>query len=386
MVVKFKRQKPRTLWQSLMLVCLLGGVLAGTATTAVGQGRDIPVIRMNDAKVIVTNPAASGGESVNATLPAGGQTSAPNIYSTERSASASQPVRSGTAAPLQMAQGVGSSSGGSAIGAQNPLWELYSQVQQLAEEVRYLRGMVESAQNNASQLDRKQKQNYVDLDERLMRLEQAAGLATASVDSALSAQKANATEASTAASASGVAGSASKAVAKSVGVGAPAESLATPPVRAETGGSNAIKTRASRNKATASTVQSRLSEKQAYEKVYRRLEAKEFAAAKSGFEAFIKDYPNGEFMGSALFWLSELSLRQKVPDEQAALRYIDRLVEGYPQHARIPDALYKQATLKYRRQDVDAAREIFEQILREHPDTTAARLADHQLRRIDGSL
>lgn len=386
MVVKFKRQKPRTLWQSSVLLCLLSGVLAGTATTAVGQGRDIPVIRMNDAKVIVTNPAASGGEPANATRPASGQTSEPNIYSTERSANAPRSARPGTAAPLQMAQGVGSSSGGSAIGGQNPLWELYSQVQQLAEEVRYLRGMVESAQNNASQLDRKQKQNYVDLDERLMRLEQAAGLATASVDSALSAQKADVTEASTAVTASGVAGSASKAVAKSVGVGASAERLATSPVRAETGGSNAIKTQAPRNKATASTVQSRLSEKQAYEKVYRRLEAKEFAAAKSGFEAFIKDYPNGEFMGSALFWLSELSLRQKVPDEQAALRYIDQLVEGYPQHARIPDALYKQATLKYRRQDVDSAREIFEQILREHPGTTAARLADHQLRRIDGSL
>lgn len=418
MIGKLKRQQPWSLLQPTALLCVLGGVLAGTATAAIGQDRDIPVIRMNDARVIVTNPAAPDeppidpalssprssqtssqrssptGESVNNVGGLGqrhsGQvvveSSQPNVYSTERSAP------SASSAPLQVAQNRPAGAAAT-IDAQNPLWELYNQVQQLAEEVRYLRGMVESAQNATQQLDRKQKQNYVDLDERVTILEQAAGVAIvpATPSSAATSSVAN-SQRSADSNASAVADTnraeASDLEALGAGQSPTVDASGAASASAATTVASAVRPKPNppAKKPVPTSVQSRLSEKQAYEKVYKRLQAREFSAAKSGFETFIADYPKGQFVGSALYWLGELSLRQKSPDENEALGFIERLIAEYPDHARIPDALYKQATLKYRRQEVEAAREIFERILLDHPDTTAARLADHQLKRIDGSL
>ena len=400
---------------------LMIGLWANFAAGALAQADNIPVIRMNEARVIVNdsgesrksyghasssdrysngvmghgvlddnppkirmNPAPSEGRPYSDPVSLGQgtvlvETSQPNVYRTEGAVNPvtrSNGAHSADQVALDKRQSAPSSA---SIDPQNPLWELYNQVQVLAEEVRHLRGMVESSQNATQQLDRKQKQNYVDLDERLTVVEQTAGLSAAPAQPFGAADMGRESPVSSPEAAPGGAGVADQSDTL------PAEAERKLPV---SGSPKVNRPTASRPlvKASPPPLQARLSEKDAYEKVYDRLQAREFAAAKTGFQNFLADYPAGQFAGSALYWLGELSLRQKEPDEQQALSYIERLIAEHPDHARIPDALYKQATLKYRQQEVEEAREIFEKILREHPGTTAARLADHQLKRIDGSL
>jgi tol-pal system protein YbgF len=379
------------------------GSFACGAAMALEQQREIPVIRIHDARVILNDAASSvPGENAGTTEPsyrahpmndASGQrsapayrpvlveTSEPNIYRTRREATAPQlnTQQSGaTRIDAQLArseQGAQSSQGSAGTGqldAQNPIWELYNQVQALTEEVRQLRGMVESAQHTVRQLDRKQKQNYVDLDERVMELE---GVGEPTVATVSETRPAGSSAADT--EQENLQGDLSSGAASESGV--PAASVATAPKAP-------VPTKPARPAKATPALEARVSEKQAYEKVYKLLQARELDRAKKGFGQFLTDYPGGQFAGSALYWLAELSLRQKSPDEKAALEYIERLIDDHPKHARIPDALYKQATLKYRGQEIEAAQRIFEQILNKHPGTTAARLADHQLKRIEGSL
>ncbi|MEJ2755628.1 MAG: tol-pal system protein YbgF [Gammaproteobacteria bacterium] len=330
----------------------------------------IPVIRSQDEIIVVENGVEEGRVVGDGVIVEEGQTLDGKTRRPERQGDAQRraveddsPWRSSTGALLARddrgTEQVQSES------AQNPLWELYHQVQVLSEEVRRLRGDVEAAQNQVKRLDQRQVQNYVDLDERLGLMEKAKGVSNTVVNM-------NALTPETGASSAKIH---PEKPAHHAGAGERINDQAATPSRSTT-----------TSPAASAPLRSKMSEKQEYESVYTLLEKRDFEGAKKGFDAFIKTYPQGNLTGNALYWLAELSLRQKEPDENAALSYIEKFVSNYPKHARIPDALYKKATLVYRRQDVEGAKKIFQRILTEYPNTTASRLADHQLKRLSGAI
>jgi TolA-binding protein len=65
-----------------------------------------------------------------------------------------------------------------------------------------------------------------------------------------------------------------------------------------------------------------------------------------------------------------------------ALPEFQRVIDDYPQSAKLPDALLKIGYCNFELQQWDAARQALQQVTRLYPDTTAARLAEQRLDRI----
>lgn len=220
------------------------------------------------------------------------------------------------------------------------LWELYHQLELLDDEVRQLRGQLEKAYHELELLKKQQTRRYLDLDERINRL---AGLSDGTVVQRVSPtlQKGSHT---------------TKAVSR----------VQKPSVNTAAG--------------------SAITQKQRYEILYKALENKDFVQAEQGFEQFIKDFPAASLTANALYWLAELALRSKPSKEPLALTYLERVLTEFPDHGKVPDVLYKKAILLYRQDKTTEAVAIFESLQSSYPDTTAARLAEHQLKRLQKAV
>jgi TolA-binding protein len=72
-------------------------------------------------------------------------------------------------------------------------------------------------------------------------------------------------------------------------------------------------------------------------------------------------------------------VQRQFPD---ALAQFQRVLDMYPQSAKLPDALLKIGYCNYELKQWDAARSALEQVSRQFPDTTAARLAVQRLERL----
>lgn len=93
----------------------------------------------------------------------------------------------------------------------------------------------------------------------------------------------------------------------------------------------------------------------------------------TGFESFIRRYPESEYAGNAQYWLGECyySLQQY---EQAAQEFA-RTVEEYPQGNKTPDALLKMASALLRTERPERAGQALEILLQRYPDSSAAKKA-----------
>jgi TolA-binding protein len=67
---------------------------------------------------------------------------------------------------------------------------------------------------------------------------------------------------------------------------------------------------------------------------------------------------------------------------QQALPVFQKVVDDYPQSAKMPDALLKIAYCQDELDNTAAARTTLQQVMRQFPDTTAARLASQRLERL----
>ena len=65
-----------------------------------------------------------------------------------------------------------------------------------------------------------------------------------------------------------------------------------------------------------------------------------------------------------------------------ALPHFQKVIDDYPQSMKLPDALLKVGYCNYELRQWDAARTALEQVSRQFPDTTAARLATQRLERM----
>ena len=65
-----------------------------------------------------------------------------------------------------------------------------------------------------------------------------------------------------------------------------------------------------------------------------------------------------------------------------ALPVFRKVIEQYPQSAKVPDALLKVGFSQIELGDRTAARTSLQEVMRQYPDTTAARLASQRLDRL----
>ncbi|HZJ92251.1 MAG TPA: tol-pal system protein YbgF [Thiopseudomonas sp.] len=215
----------------------------------------------------------------------------------------------------------GAVTGGGASAPLSAQGQLFMQLQQMQEEISMLRGMLEEQQHELRQVRQENLERYQTLDSRLH---------------------------------------------EGVGAQAPGPSTATE--------------QASGSPAGQQSAADPEKEKLLYEASFDLIKARDFETAKKAFNAFLNKYPNSQYAGNAQYWLGEVYLVDG--DLQSAGQAFALVTNNYPQHNKVPDSLYKLADVERRLGHADKARTIMQQVVAQYPNTSAAQLAQQDLRKL----
>ena len=224
--------------------------------------------------------------------------------------------------------------GGGATAPASAQGMLFSQLQQMQQEIAQLRGMLEEQQNEIQHLKQESLERYQELDRRMSGA--AAGAATnqnSPADGAIDAS------------------------------GAP-----VPPV------GQAQQTAGGEQSADPAK------EKLFYDAAFDLIKAKDFDKANQAFSAFLRKYPNSQYAGNAQYWLGEVNLAQG--NLQGAGQAFAKVSQAYPSHAKVPDSLFKLADVEQRLGNTDKAKGILRQVVAQYPGSSAAQLAQRDLQRL----
>ncbi|MBW2282493.1 MAG: tol-pal system protein YbgF [Deltaproteobacteria bacterium] len=126
----------------------------------------------------------------------------------------------------------------------------------------------------------------------------------------------------------------------------------------------------------------------AYEEAFTLYRAKEYEAAIDRFGAFLQTHPSSDYADNAQFWLAECYF--KLGDYEQAVLAFEEVVEKFPKGNKVPDALYRQgiAMLEIGRETGQearyrpAARQIFERLVSNYPESERVPEARRQLEKL----
>ena len=211
--------------------------------------------------------------------------------------------------------------------------ELVQQIDQLNEQIARLRGQIEVLANENQQLQKRQRDFYLDLDSRLKRLEGGQGGAGAG-------------------GSAGATGGAGGAAGASLGPGS--ASTASPATGEAPGQSRDDQAR----------------EMKAYDAASNLFRRNDFASAVDAFRAFLKDYPASALAPNASYWIGISYANLK--DYTQALAAQQELLSKYPQSAKAPDALLAVAAIQVEQGQAGPARNTLEDLIARYPASDAA--------------
>jgi tol-pal system protein YbgF len=218
------------------------------------------------------------------------------------------------------------------------LIQLASELDQLRAETTRLRGDIETLRFETENSDGRQRELYVDVDRRLQSLEQQ--------------QQQRAFTPPPAAAAPSTL--------------TPQERSAEPPADA--------------SRAAAAPPRPAGTDQQNYQAAFDLIQARKYEEAGRAFTQFLTGFPTSPLADNAQYWLAEtFYVRGQF---QPALGEFQKVMDQYPQSAKLPDALLKVGYCQAELGQRDAARTALQQVVRQFPDTTAARLASQRLERL----
>ena len=213
--------------------------------------------------------------------------------------------------------------------------ELLNRLTQLQTEVQSLRGLVEQLQNENEQLKQRNREQYVDLDTRLQRLE--GGASTSAPAAAIPAPSRPAL---------------------------PARDVAAP-ASTYTDGSGA-------------PASDPADEAAAYGAAFDALKRGEYVESARGFKNFLDTYPQAALAPNAWYWLGEsYYVTQNYP---IALDAFQNLLAQFPDSGKAPDALLKKGYCQLELKQINAGQQTLQQVIDQYPGSSAAGLAQNRLR------
>jgi len=234
------------------------------------------------------------------------------------------------------------------------LADIVQQLNSLSEEIRQLRGEVETQTHRLEELRQRQRNLYGDLDRRIRELEVAA--------------RRPATEES--GDGDGDA---------ATGAGAATQTASAGGSVAEAGG-EATDTAASADMDEPVEPRDPEAERKAYDVAFQLLREGRYDEAASEFGQFLQDFPDGPYADNARYWLGEA--RYVTRNFEPALKAFRAVIEQHPGSAKVPDARLKLGYTLYEMGRLDEAREVLRTVIKQHPDSAVARLAEERLVRI----
>ena len=218
--------------------------------------------------------------------------------------------------------------------------ELLQQLDQINAELARMRGQMEVLSNENQQLQKRQRDFYLDIDSRLKRLE-GGGAASAG-----------------AAPTTGAAPTSAPATASAAPAGAP--SAAPGPDFGPASGARTANT----------TPADPAREVKAYDAASNLFRRNDFPAAIQAFRAFLRDYPQSQLAANAGYWIGISYANLK--DYRNALAAQEEVLAKWPQSAKAPDALLAIAALQAEQGDTGSARNTLEDIIARFPSSEAA--------------
>jgi tol-pal system protein YbgF len=222
------------------------------------------------------------------------------------------------------------------------------QIQRLQAEIQLLRGMVEQQQFDLEDLQRKQRDQYLDLDGRL----RAAGSVAPPADT----------------EAPGVQG---QGPARGDAILAPREPRAGAGGRASEAGPGPT---------AAPGTDRPTGEREAYRSAFDLLKQRRYDEAVAAFNGLLARYPNGDLADNARYWLGEAYYVKR--DHSAALAEFQRVLEDYPLSPKAAGSMLKIGYIQDDQRDWEKARATLEGLIARFPDSTEARLAQGRLERM----
>ena len=209
------------------------------------------------------------------------------------------------------------------------LIELASSVDQLRAETQALRGEIETLRFETEGSANRQRELYVDVDRRLQSLEQAQ-----------------------------------------------ARAALAPPPAATPGFASAAPSEAPAAAAPRPTG----TDQQNYQAAFDLIQARKYEEAGRAFTQFLAGFPQSPLADNAQYWLAETYYVRN--EFSTALPQFQKVIDQYPQSGKLPDALLKVGYCHAQLGNREAARTALQRVMREFPDTTAARLASQRLERL----
>ena len=200
-----------------------------------------------------------------------------------------------------------------------PMLTLISEIEKLREEMRGLRGQFEVLGNNIEGVSKRQRDMYVDLDQRLRRFEQPAA-----------------------------------AIAPPAVVPAPVVAGEPPKVAVAAGAVSA-------------------DENEAYERAQGQRRIGNYQGAITAFQGFVAKYPKSTLAPRAQYWIGDSYFNLR--DFKNAIISQQKLVAAYPDSASVPDALLNMASSQLEAGDTAAARKTMDGLIARYPASDAAEKA-----------
>ena len=244
--------------------------------------------------------------------------------------------------------------------------DLVNQMQALQAEVQQLQGQVEELKHQLDEAKQRNKDQYIDLDSRLGRLEGHAPGAQPAAPGAAAHDNAQQPDIQLGAG-----------VAPAM---APQGSHDVPERARQNVGELRADERGDLNapSGAAAPPADAAGEQPTYDAAFAALKDGRYAEAARRFQTFLDQYPNSGLAGNAYYWLGESYYVTQ--NYKIALQSFQTLLQRYPDSQKAPDALLKVGYSQYELKQWDQAEATLNQVVQSYPDTTVARLAQGRLR------
>lgn len=217
----------------------------------------------------------------------------------------------------------GSADSASRVGGNNPMIDMLRRMEELQIEVQRLRADVDVLNHDMDGMKNRQRDIYLDIDRRIQAIE--------------------------------------------TGGGAP---------RSSSGGQAS----SSVDPGQTATLISANNARNVYATAFKLLQDKRFDEAISGFEQYVKEFPDSEYSDNAQYWMGEANyVTRRFSKAEEAFK---QMIARYPASAKIADAKLKLGFTYYEMARYDDARNAMRRVIQEYPGTSSARIADERLQRM----
>ena len=203
-----------------------------------------------------------------------------------------------------------------------PLVDMLRRLERLQQDVQTMRGEMEQVNHSIEGIKKRQRDLYLDIDQRLSALETSGPAATEQNDN--------------------TAGAASE---------------------------GAVATADDRKELTE------------YQNAFEILRARRYDDAIIAFKSYIEHYPSGKYTANAKYWLGEANyVTRRFP---VAIEELNKVLKDHPQSNKVQDALLKIGFSYYELQQWPEARASLQKLVDAYPNTTAGKLARKRLDQMD---